>query len=391
MMQHYGVENPGQMKSHYDKSQVTRNMNHLSKFSFEDFDLDSSWEFAFTVYCIDYNKHIEREPAAIAYTFEGKTHYYYPDFKVDNQLVEIKGDQFFNALGQMQNPFDHSMDKLFQAKQKCMEDNNVLVLKCTDCKKYIDYVNVAYTKDFINLFLNKQEFPYPNLYSGYDNIIRYFHKSIFEAKRKGYKSPIEAWKDKRLVLKSALNRLKYVGKCRPSDVLAGFSKAKIAPKVSVFKEPLAERLVKTYLDGYNEVFDPFSGFSGRMIASSVCGKHYIGQDLNNKHIEESKEIISYLKLQNVDVKQADSIAAQGSYESLFTCPPYEDKESWNDNDTCKTCDEWVELCMKNYDCKCYLFVVDDTIKYKDYIVETLENKSHFGVNYEYVLKIMKCN
>ena len=110
-----------------------------------------------------------------------------------------------------------------------------------------------------------------------------------------------------------------------------------------------------------------------------------------RSIEESKEIISYLKLQNVDVKQADSIAAQGSYESLFTCPPYEDKESWNDNDTCKTCDEWVELCMKNYDCKCYLFVVDDTIKYKDYIVETLENKSHFGVNYEYVLKIMKCN
>ena len=37
--------------------------------------------------------------------------------------------------------------------------------------------------------------------------------------------------------------------------------------------------------------------------------------------------------------------------------------------------------------KKYLFVVDETEKYKNYIVETIENKSHFGSNFEYVILI----
>ena len=79
----------------------------------------------------------------------------------------------------------------------------------------------------------------------------------------------------------------------------------------------------------------------------------------------------------------------GEYESLFTCPPYGGKEHWNkDNDEIeKTCDEWIELCLNKYKCKKYLFVVDETEKYKNYIVETIENKSHFGSNFEYVILI----
>ena len=37
----------------------------------------------------------------------------------------------------------------------------------------------------------------------------------------------------------------------------------------------------------------------------------------------------------------------------------------------------------------YLFVIDMTDKYKDSIVETIENKSHFGINTEYVILIYR--
>lgn len=51
-------------------------------------------------------------------------------------------------------------------------------------------------------------------------------------------------------------------------------------------------------------------------------------------------------------------------------------------------DEWIDLCsQKHKGCKGYLFVVDETEKYKDKIVETLTNKSHFGTNFEYVVFI----
>ena len=38
-------------------------------------------------------------------------------------------------------------------------------------------------------------------------------------------------------------------------------------------------------------------------------------------------------------------------------------------------------------CKTYLFVVDNTNRYKDYIVDIITNKSHFGKNNEYIIKI----
>lgn len=79
------------------------------------------------------------------------------------------------------------------------------------------------------------------------------------------------------------------------------------------------------------------------------------------------------------------LTALGNYESLFTCPPYENKEIWNESDVNMTCDQWIDECLQRFKCKKYLFVVDCTDKYKDNIVETIENKSHFGSNYEYVL------
>ena len=50
-------------------------------------------------------------------------------------------------------------------------------------------------------------------------------------------------------------------------------------------------------------------------------------------------------------------------------------------------DEWIETCLKNYKCKAYLFVVGNTERYKDSIVETLSNKSHFSNKKEFVIFI----
>ena len=72
---------------------------------------------------------------------------------------------------------------------------------------------------------------------------------------------------------------------------------------------------------------------------------------------------------------------------MFTCSPYNDKENWGQDIKNLSCDEWIDICLKNFKCKKYIFIVDHTNKYKDNIVETINNKSHFNENNEKVILI----
>lgn len=196
--------------------------------------------------------------------------------------------------------------------------------------------------------------------------------------------------NKDLVKKSALNRLKYVHSCKPTDVIQGFNVAKFAPKVSVFSPKLAAQLVEKYVTT-PAIVDPFSGFSGRMLGALQHNKLYSGFDINSVHVAESNEIIHYLHAENqLSVSIKDLLTtSEANYmnTTLFTCLPYNLKEQWNDVETNLSCDEWIDLCIEKYKCNAYLFVVDNTTKYQHNMVETITNKSHFGSNNEYVVLI----
>lgn len=219
-----------------------------------------------------------------------------------------------------------------------------------------------------------------------DSTIKNFHKSIYHARVGNSPSPFEAWYDEKLIDKCVRNRFIYSSNLSSHAILNGFNVCKIAPKVSVFSASLARYLTETYLSEFDTIFDPFSGFSGRLLGVCSLGKKYIGQDINQTHINESNEIIYFLNL-NAEVICKDIFNSEGEYDCLFTCSPYNNKESWNDNDLNLSCDEWIDICLERFKCKKYLFVVDNVKKYKDYIVEEIGNKSHFSKAKEYVVLI----
>lgn len=412
-LEKYGVENPAQCQTIKNKMQQTclekygvRSYSQTEdfmkksykKFIYDNESFDSAWELYFWIYCKDNNKNISRNTTSFEYTYNGELHKYYPDFIVDNKYYEIKGDQFFKDDGTMQNPFDHSLDGLYEAKHQCGLKNNVIFLREDNMNQIITFVDNKYTKDFVSLFNISLPFPYLNedLRDTTDmGLIHHFHKSIYDATRKGKPAPTVAWQDKNIIKKVALNRLKYKGHCRPSDILQGFNVTRIANKISVFKPKLAEELIKKYLYDADIIIDPFSGFSGRLLGAFNCGKHYIGCDINEDHIRESNEIVQYKKMGDMcDIKVQDLITCEEKDWSalrnvcLFTCPPYGGKEHWNKNndEIEKSCDEWIDLCLeKHKGCKKYLFVVDETEKYKDKIIDSIQNSSHFGSNTEYVI------
>ena len=228
-----------------------------------------------------------------------------------------------------------------------------------------------------------------------DRLINQFHHSIYQAKCKGFKlSPYEAWYDDDLLRKIIKNRIIYINKINPNKILQGFNIAKVAKRVTVFSAGRAKLIISRYLSEFDTIFDPFSGFSGRMLGTIASGKKYIGQDISEIHLRESSSIIEFLKKYGYDIDaelhQKDITKSHGSYPCLFTCPPYADKEQWLDVPIdMRTCDDWIDLCLNHFKCQRYVFVVDETKKYVDNIVDTITNKSHMNKNNEYIVMIDK--
>ena len=386
----YGVELPGFSPEIMAKAH--------GKYSYDNKTFDSSWELAYYIWLKDNNVDFKYHPnIKFEFEFENKQHYCMPDFIVNDKIVEIKGKHFLKD-DKWINPFATELNDLYETKHQCLLSNNATIIY--DCSEYINYVNEKYGKEFLQNCKNKkiqelaeyysnQPFPYYEITENmsYSESIKAFHKSIYSARKNGKLSPIEVWQNTDLMKEIIKNRLTYNnGIINEITLRRGIDVIRKNPKVSIFSPYLGIRLIQKYLNDVVEIFDPFSGFSGRMIATKHLNKKYIGQDINNEHIEESKQLAKYFNW-NVNLTTKDIFESSGEYESLFTCSPYSDKEIWGNETIFKSCDEWIDLCLEKFQCKKYLFIVDNTEKYKDYIVETITNKSHFNKNFEKVILI----
>lgn len=271
-------------------------------------------------------------------------------------------------------------------------------------------------KSCVNEFLNLQK--EDKNWKTASKIIKKFHISMLKASVGNGDSPLEGWNkvksDKEVFRKFYSNRLRCSDWFKEKDNIKylpigfvpefiygiGLSTSRMFQYVTYFKPALAKYLIKKYLSEYRTIFDPFSGYSGRMIGTLASGRSYIGRDICKLSVNESIEIYNFIKpyVNNdlihpitCDLGVADCITNKGSYECLLTCSPYGNIENWPGVESKNlSCDEWIDICIKNYDCSKYVFVTDDKItKYKGYVKESLVNTSHFGSNEEYVVVITK--
>lgn len=252
-------------------------------------------------------------------------------------------------------------------------------------------------------------------------LIKWFHKSVEKSFKEGSISPYEYFetlkKDKDLFRKFFINRITrsdwynekhgvnkhfvYEGYVPPFIYIIGLTTSMIAMRVSLFKPTVAKSLIKKYLNNFDTIFDPFSGYSGRLLGTLALGKTYIGSDINDITVKEANEILDFVKASpylnakmaanksKIEVK--DAFENTGEYDCLFTCPPYSNAENkqieiWQnskgENIECPfTCDEIIEKCLDNYKCKKYIFIVDETsTKYDKYVNEYITNKGYINAN-----------
>lgn len=200
----YGVE--------YYTQSLDFHKKKLSRYFYDGFIFDSSYELCFYKYCIDHNIQISRSDTFFEYEYNGKIHKYFPDFKVVNKYIEIKGEHFFED-GRMINPFDRNQDELYEAKHQCMLENNVDIV--TDCEKYVNYIT-SIQPDFLDLCSLNRNLSLDNLIrkslgdekQDYINIVKKPNDNSF------YNTEIELWNNSDKQFKAALfkNMLKDTNK-----------------------------------------------------------------------------------------------------------------------------------------------------------------------------------
>lgn len=96
---------------------------------------NSSWELAYLIFASDHNMEIERNKTGFPYIFEEKKFNFYPDFKIGEEYIEIKG--YLN---------NKEIEKIKQFPHK------LKVISKQEIKPYLEYVKQKYGEDFIKMY-----------------------------------------------------------------------------------------------------------------------------------------------------------------------------------------------------------------------------------------------
>jgi len=129
------------------------NLNFAQFYRFDEITFDSSWELAVWIWAKDNGKIIKREPCYFEYSALGKNFRYYPDFEIEGEYVEVKGDQFFDEKGNLINPWKSTDPEILKNKQLCMEKNKVKVWKQKEIDEILKtFIWPKYGKNFLGGF-----------------------------------------------------------------------------------------------------------------------------------------------------------------------------------------------------------------------------------------------
>ena len=114
--------------------------NRTSKYEYNGIKFDSSWELAYYIWLKDHNIEFKyHSNLYFEYTVNNVKKRYFPDFILNNCIVEIKSDYLMNESCKYHIPNE---------KIECMKEHNVIILKQTEIYPFIDYVKRKYGYGF---------------------------------------------------------------------------------------------------------------------------------------------------------------------------------------------------------------------------------------------------
>lgn len=102
------------------------------KYLYDKLNFDSGWEIIYYIWLKDHNIDFEYHPCLLTYKFNDKEYKYEPDFKIGNEIIEIKNDALYKQM-----LIEHTKEN---AKLQCIKENNIKIMLYNDMKPYIEYI-----------------------------------------------------------------------------------------------------------------------------------------------------------------------------------------------------------------------------------------------------------
>ena len=214
----------------------------------------------------------------------------------------------------------------------------------------------------------------------------------------GQLSAFEAFQDEKLRWKMIKNRIEYSGGfIDAGQILNAFNVTRTCKQPSWFSKSLAKHIISEYCSS-DIIVDPFAGWGARADAANELHRTYVGCDFN-------KELVEWHHSKGrTNIQYGDAKEFKFSSEcSVFICPPYSDPKTgrcfedynfdgFDASAKAITQCQWLQIVMNNVpNAREYVMVckiVDEG--WEKYIVDTKQNRSHFGTNNEYVLVVHNC-
>ena len=132
MLERYGIESSSQLLNVSERRK--------KKYLYNGIYFDSLPEIHFYQELCNNGTPFEYHPKVrFEYFHDNKKHYYFPDFLVNEQYVELKGSQFFDVTDKasidlndpnlhMINPYNRKYDSLADAKFQCMKMHGIKII-----------------------------------------------------------------------------------------------------------------------------------------------------------------------------------------------------------------------------------------------------------------------
>jgi DNA modification methylase len=159
-----------------------------------------------------------------------------------------------------------------------------------------------------------------------------FYRHRFDAKYLEGMSIREAYADPKSLRSALKYQLDHRDPIRPKRVIKALSAKHKTP--TNFAPVLARWLVDRYCPQGGTVFDPCSGYGGRLLGSLASNKnvHYIGHDIEPLTIEAGKKMCANLGTDRatLEIKALESDDPFPKSDLLMTCPPYYNREVYGE-------------------------------------------------------------
>ena len=158
-LQKYGYKSNFQEEDFHEKA-ISKQISTYGRpiysrtYIYNDICFDSSWELAYYIWLTDAKIEFTYQPQCNFYYMgsDNKQHQYFPDFYVNGEYQEIKGNQFFN---ENMEPYCEITKTYWWEKYNFIKENGIRILTWTDLKPIMEYITRTYGSKYLKSFKNK--------------------------------------------------------------------------------------------------------------------------------------------------------------------------------------------------------------------------------------------